>query len=693
MENGSSEATVFQPGDDTYTLYNFHDENHLSQMMALICSDNAKKPRCVMLSGGVGIGQRYFLEAASYRATMAGQAMILTILDLAGYEPGQGSLEAFANHQLAKYPKANGSLLPHLLEYLQAKVEINVPGILGVSLLSIGLEAQLPAQELVARFRKACDLAGSSRDPRESLHRLLKGFGEERTLVLHVVDSAELSTPLRRWVVDEAKINPHLVLVFSCEPQATNEAVALDLPVTRFEFAPLDEEAIRTRLAQRFSPNSFPVELADALRRYSRGLPGHVAIKVRDMVSDKPGAILQDHNGQWHLPEGGMTSEVCAKQFTATLYEPIDAHLAQCPPATQETLRQFFSLAALCGSNIPIKLLFTCLEVEDEEQDVLIDHLDDHFVGEDTLTVLREYGYAHPSFPNELLYTFANPLLRNVFLDRFQPGERAYWAHRLLRVLKTHLTVPTRGTTRLLLEVARFLASEDEKARYQQELAWWIGSEEAEELAAELSAAVKEGRMQPEVLWGAVTGSEYIWPAYRRLAVLDAFACQEDGVPSPLLIEFYTLRSELLRSLGRFAEAYADAESGLALCKEPSLQAARLHACAGVAKLELAEFVDAESYLGQALTIRETMLGPTHPDVATSLNNLAELYRAQGRYTEAEPYYQRALTICETVLGPTHPDVATVLENYSLLLETIGKKDEAARLAARASTIQGETNS
>jgi len=33
-------------------------------------------------------------------------------------------------------------------------------------------------------------------------------------------------------------------------------------------------------------------------------------------------------------------------------------------------------------------------------------------------------------------------------------------------------------------------------------------------------------------------------------------------------------------------------------------------------------------------------LGPDHPDVATSINNLAELYDNQGRYAEAEPLYK-----------------------------------------------------
>jgi tetratricopeptide (TPR) repeat protein len=44
----------------------------------------------------------------------------------------------------------------------------------------------------------------------------------------------------------------------------------------------------------------------------------------------------------------------------------------------------------------------------------------------------------------------------------------------------------------------------------------------------------------------------------------------------------------------------------------------------------------------RALRIWETVLGPDHPDVAASLNNLALLYRVQGNYGDAEPLYQRA---------------------------------------------------
>ena len=59
----------------------------------------------------------------------------------------------------------------------------------------------------------------------------------------------------------------------------------------------------------------------------------------------------------------------------------------------------------------------------------------------------------------------------------------------------------------------------------------------------------------------------------------------------------------------------------------------------------------------KALQVAQQNVGPNHPDVATSLNNLAELYRTQGNYAKAEPLYKRSLAIKEKALGPDHPKV------------------------------------
>ena len=43
------------------------------------------------------------------------------------------------------------------------------------------------------------------------------------------------------------------------------------------------------------------------------------------------------------------------------------------------------------------------------------------------------------------------------------------------------------------------------------------------------------------------------------------------------------------------------------------------------------------------LELREKELGPDHPEVAITLNDLAELYHAVHDYANAAPLYQRAL--------------------------------------------------
>ncbi len=89
----------------------------------------------------------------------------------------------------------------------------------------------------------------------------------------------------------------------------------------------------------------------------------------------------------------------------------------------------------------------------------------------------------------------------------------------------------------------------------------------------------------------------------------------------------------------------------------------------------------------EALRIQELVLGPDHPDVATSLNNLAGLYQAMSVHGQAEPLFQRALKIIEAKLGPDHPSVAVCLNNLALLYDNIGAYGKAEPLYQRALKI------
>jgi hypothetical protein len=66
-----------------------------------------------------------------------------------------------------------------------------------------------------------------------------------------------------------------------------------------------------------------------------------------------------------------------------------------------------------------------------------------------------------------------------------------------------------------------------------------------------------------------------------------------------------------------------------------------------------------------ALVIHEKVLGPEHPDTASSLNKLAVLHFDQGDFAGARPLCERALEIREKVLGPEHPDTASSLNSLA----------------------------
>ncbi len=108
---------------------------------------------------------------------------------------------------------------------------------------------------------------------------------------------------------------------------------------------------------------------------------------------------------------------------------------------------------------------------------------------------------------------------------------------------------------------------------------------------------------------------------------------------------------------------------------------------AGLYATDRALYSEAEPMLERSVAIKEKALGPDHPSLATSLNNLANLYRAQGRYEEAEPLYQRDMAITEKALGPDHPELATSLNNLANLYSDQGRYEEAEPLYQRSVAI------
>ncbi|AOY81004.2 tetratricopeptide repeat protein [Moorena producens JHB] len=91
-------------------------------------------------------------------------------------------------------------------------------------------------------------------------------------------------------------------------------------------------------------------------------------------------------------------------------------------------------------------------------------------------------------------------------------------------------------------------------------------------------------------------------------------------------------------------------------------------------------YSEAEPLLIEALEMRKKLLGTEHTSVAESLNNLALLYNNQGRYCEAEPLYLQALEINKKLLGKGNSSVSIFLNNLASLYFDQGRYCEAEPL-------------
>ena len=101
-------------------------------------------------------------------------------------------------------------------------------------------------------------------------------------------------------------------------------------------------------------------------------------------------------------------------------------------------------------------------------------------------------------------------------------------------------------------------------------------------------------------------------------------------------------------------------------------------------------YADAEKLLRRAVRQAESRASG-EPSLATALNDLAEIYRAQAKYDDAVPLYRRAIDIVEKASGPHHASLARSLNSLALVYRAQGMYDEAEPLCRRALSILEKT--
>ncbi len=97
-----------------------------------------------------------------------------------------------------------------------------------------------------------------------------------------------------------------------------------------------------------------------------------------------------------------------------------------------------------------------------------------------------------------------------------------------------------------------------------------------------------------------------------------------------------------------------------------------------------ADYSTAEPLYRQALSLEEKHHGLDHPDVATTLTDLASLLAETNRREEAESMMRRALAIDEVSSDSDHLTLVISLNNLGRLLQEMNKLEEAELLMRRA---------
>jgi len=149
---------------------------------------------------------------------------------------------------------------------------------------------------------------------------------------------------------------------------------------------------------------------------------------------------------------------------------------------------------------------------------------------------------------------------------------------------------------------------------------------------------------------------------------------------------------KVYQNLGLYDEAAPKLESALELRRKATsgedLAAATLLADLGDLYIDLGRYDDAAAMLEQALGVMEHYGdGVNSLALAGSINELASVYRRQGKYDLAEPLYERARQIRIKNLGPDDPEVGQSYNSLAILNWNMGNFVEAERLYKEALAI------
>src|SRR5207302_1489391 len=227
------------------------------------------------------------------------------------------------------------------------------------------------------------------------------------------------------------------------------------------------------------------------------------------------------------------------------------------------------------------------------------------------------------------------------------------------------------GIAGTLLGLARALAAErdavaarDEEVRQRQEAV----TQRDRALTAESAARANEARAKDEEHKAKQSAAE-------AQAVLGFFqdrvlaAARPQGQDGGLGIDA-TVRQAVDAAEPQIAASFAD---------QPTVEAS-IRNVLGLTYWYLGEAALAIRQHERSLELRRRVLGSDHPDSVTSMNELANAYRDDGKLDRALPLFEEALKRRTARLGVDHPDTLTSMNNLASAYWAANKLDRSVPL-------------
>ena len=724
-------APAIDPATVPYTLLNFHPLVRNGQVGAWL-DDSACRP--LVLRGELGSGRRYLLEAACHDHTLDAKPFIIAALDWAeilGAENPQTYFQTLLQQTLPDNSEGR-------VQWSQLAVEIadtmkqqeSVAVMLLGAVLKFAVDQKLHTR-IITRIREQKSRLNPARW-QSAFRILLKELGAEHHLVLllrnvdhfpqqgglpraektntlwHYYDTCALLD--KEYWQQTAEERQHGRVLFACTvlpdtPPSALDAIAGDNP-QEIAVTPINEKELKDLIDQRFNPNrfgwmknwlgghlnrNFVRFLYDYARLEGDGQVCHPSLLAEACAELLHEKLLLEGKGGWQIPPG-TKSATLEGILGQSLRETYLTLLQAIPSVEREAVNKFMSWAGMMNPLIPWDLLLQYFrEVEKVDAVRLEATLRQHYIDANGLLEWATDDVPHTPENNAVTFArYTNPLLAAYLRPK---QTRTQWAKELLRQLRKYHE-PDRSTAQLFLHLAA-QAGKGDYDSMRSELGWWLDEQYANIYEAMLNTQLQMGLVKTGDLVNLLMRNQN-WSMHRRRAVLNACKqryTQQGNIPSQAEADdYWYLLGWLESDAGNYRMALLALQQQLKVQQilfppESEEIATTLHNLAAMYRSQ-GDTAQALPLYERSLAIREKVLGAEHPDVALSLNNLAELYRAQGDTAQALPLHECSLAIREKVLGAEHPDVAQSLNNLAMLYYDQGDTAQAQPLCERSLAIR-----